>query len=494
MSYLFEKWDAVSGWIDISEYIEKPDIQIELDLLGTNEIEHNGMSLTLDSKTVSIAEGDYLRYREDNAALNFRNMLFDADTDMGVGSTNWKAGPSSAPIWDKDTTVAGKLYFEMNNQPFNYLVVDVPKLITNGKKYRIKVKARYRSGSNAFLAFGNDNADSDAYFSVTPTSTEITYEGTFDAIDNPWFYIMAFDNGSANNTSQFEIDDIELYIESEPVIFSGFAANLVKSIRTNKIDFDLLSEISDLKSKPIQRVLTGADLRQRLMEGMPDGYALVEMDSTAETMLDGTPSGLSNITYPGDEVIGTDTNNYHCILKHTAQNPDQPITGANYATYWEAGGSAGAAWTHLDKYDVRYFNDLLFDTLAIANAISQGNNHLYCVAVNKELRMYGRNINQSSLALTASKLNDVFADQSEEIITEQFDDYVNDILRGEGALTIGNKVEVDWKKTEHKILSTQQVPLMRLVSYNSVKYGMITAISKKGLMYTYETTKLEQVP
>jgi len=45
-------------------------------------------------------------------------------------------------------------------------------------------------------------------------------------------------------------------------------------------------------------------------------------------------------------VVGTDGNDYYCILAHTAAVADKPITGANYATYWVATGGTGggAVW------------------------------------------------------------------------------------------------------------------------------------------------------
>lgn len=45
-------------------------------------------------------------------------------------------------------------------------------------------------------------------------------------------------------------------------------------------------------------------------------------------------------------VIGDDGNDYFCILAHTATVDDEPVTGANYATYWVATGGTGigVAW------------------------------------------------------------------------------------------------------------------------------------------------------
>ena len=45
-----------------------------------------------------------------------------------------------------------------------------------------------------------------------------------------------------------------------------------------------------------------------------------------------------------DEVVGTDGLNYRCILDHTASSSNEPVTGANYATYWQQTGDQGKTW------------------------------------------------------------------------------------------------------------------------------------------------------
>lgn len=64
----------------------------------------------------------------------------------------------------------------------------------------------------------------------------------------------------------------------------------------------------------------------------------------------------------GDYVLGTDNKNWRCITAHTSAAADRPITGANYATYWEecdgttwdkrAAIFAGGAWSGV----IRNFN------------------------------------------------------------------------------------------------------------------------------------------
>lgn len=49
-------------------------------------------------------------------------------------------------------------------------------------------------------------------------------------------------------------------------------------------------------------------------------------------------------------VTGTDSNPYYCILTHTSDNDKKPITGANWSTYWAAGGSNPETWQNLNYY------------------------------------------------------------------------------------------------------------------------------------------------
>lgn len=41
-------------------------------------------------------------------------------------------------------------------------------------------------------------------------------------------------------------------------------------------------------------------------------------------------------------VVGTDGNDYHCIVAHTATADKLPITGVYHATYWQPTGGTGA--------------------------------------------------------------------------------------------------------------------------------------------------------
>jgi len=61
--------------------------------------------------------------------------------------------------------------------------------------------------------------------------------------------------------------------------------------------------------------------------------------------IDACCQGMYTVPFgPNSEVIGSDAKNYTCIMPHVAAAINQPITGANWATYWVQKGSAGAAW------------------------------------------------------------------------------------------------------------------------------------------------------
>lgn len=545
MSYILEFYDTdTEAWIDISDRQKKDPLHVELDVLGTYEIEYSGKTMEIKGTDITIENGDYVRFRKDEAPSNFMNILKGIDTTFDAGTAyNWINGPSNIPIWNIDTTVTDKLFFKMNNQTFCYLALDLPKTVMPGKTYRVRVKARYRSGSGATIAFGNDNADGSAYFEVDPTGSEDTYEGTFVALaGNNYFYIMAF--APSSNTSEFEIDDLELYVESDAVIYSGNVNNLIQHIREDKYTFDLDNDVKELKEKDIGFSFSGSNLRQRLMDAMPDNYVLVEMDDVAESMLNVNESAIKLIFYPGDYIVigsvyfciqshratsleqpgvganwedywtivsspwsgsisyiygdlvtGSDAGIYTCIQNHTSTVNDTPITGANWEDYWVLVGTySGETWLANTDYNGVKFNDILYDTLKIANADSQGNNYLYCVVVNREIRMYGKNVNSTGLALTASLINEIEANLTEEIVTSEYNDLIMSSLRGTAPINLyGSTAKTDWKKTTHKIATIQALDLMTLISYNSFRYGFIISIEQNGAMYKYGTLKLEAV-
>ncbi|MGC2423160.1 MAG: hypothetical protein WA666_02265 [Nitrospirota bacterium] len=49
-------------------------------------------------------------------------------------------------------------------------------------------------------------------------------------------------------------------------------------------------------------------------------------------------------------VVGSDGNRYTCILGHVSSAATKPVTGANYAQYWQLGGTGGSAWAAGAQY------------------------------------------------------------------------------------------------------------------------------------------------
>jgi len=52
-------------------------------------------------------------------------------------------------------------------------------------------------------------------------------------------------------------------------------------------------------------------------------------------------------------VVGTDSNNYLCKLNHRSKAENRPITGANWATYWELTVDSGLAWLVDTNYHIK---------------------------------------------------------------------------------------------------------------------------------------------
>ena len=102
------------------------------------------------------------------------------------------------------------------------------------------------------------------------------------------------------------------------------------------------------------------DISNSMIE-FAEGYPLMDRSgSVVEVIEQG-----GNLYYQGiptaNEVIGSDTLNYTCILNHTAAAVNYPITGASWETYWSQTGSSGGTWalgTAYEKADpltIHYF-------------------------------------------------------------------------------------------------------------------------------------------
>lgn len=75
----------------------------------------------------------------------------------------------------------------------------------------------------------------------------------------------------------------------------------------------------------------------------------------------------------GDYVLGSDNKNWRCISAHTSATADKPITGANYATYWEE--CDGTTW---DKR-AALFAGGAWSAVITAFNFSTGSDSLYCL-------------------------------------------------------------------------------------------------------------------
>jgi hypothetical protein len=50
------------------------------------------------------------------------------------------------------------------------------------------------------------------------------------------------------------------------------------------------------------------------------------------------------------QVMGSDALNYTCILKHTSDSNNKPVTGSQYRMFWKQTGSSGVAWVTATAY------------------------------------------------------------------------------------------------------------------------------------------------
>lgn len=67
--------------------------------------------------------------------------------------------------------------------------------------------------------------------------------------------------------------------------------------------------------------------------------------------------GIQNVSVASPaRVVGSDSNDYDCILAHTANNRNKPITGTLTATYWVASGTTGlgSIWVSGESYRPTY--------------------------------------------------------------------------------------------------------------------------------------------
>lgn len=86
-----------------------------------------------------------------------------------------------------------------------------------------------------------------------------------------------------------------------------------------------------------------------------------ETESTTLTSVIQDAEGYNKVrVYPilndtddiGHVMLGTDSLAYRCISNHTSASTNRPITGADYADYWEVYTSHASTWANATSYDI----------------------------------------------------------------------------------------------------------------------------------------------
>ena len=74
----------------------------------------------------------------------------------------------------------------------------------------------------------------------------------------------------------------------------------------------------------------------------------------------------------GGRVVGTDGKTYSCILAHTSDSTNRPISGANWATYWKKDYGYAGAWVTGTVYPIGYWDGSVPDTTPTGLDPAQG--------------------------------------------------------------------------------------------------------------------------
>ena len=123
---------------------------------------------------------------------------------------------------------------------------------------------------------------------------------------------------------------------------------LVLAIRTTReMDGRYMAMYDGISSGTKWKEVTGTDIKAIVQdfEGY-DQFRVYPMIDLASSI--------------GGLVIGTDSSVYKCIKAHTAAAANKPVTGADYATYWEVTttNGSGVAWATGTAYK-KYYNLIL---------------------------------------------------------------------------------------------------------------------------------------
>ena len=550
MGYVLELSNISGGfldWTDISNKSKFLNPEMRLDIFDTRFIEYNGKSMELEAEGLNLQERDFLRFRTDASPVNYENIMYDIDAEM-YQSTGHNWADSGATIsFDIDTTVTGKMYIQTTASTADYMYITKIQRLAKYKVYRVKFKARLNSGSGRTWRFGQINGTPIAanYYEVTiDQATETQYEGTFTTSDD-CDGIFRFGCTSTGGADAVEIDDVELYVESYDVLFSGYIKNVVKNVKRNTYTFDVENEIAELKDRDIEAVITGSVMRDRLYDQLPDDYAIVEINSTVRSRW-ANETRANGMTYVNDEVVGSDLSNYACKVNHVSSTSDTPTTGANYADYWQLRSLSGETWIqnkeykvgdlvqgtdtntyeciddHKSKshnqpitgskytdfwlqrtaapawqnnyeYDAMKFTDLLFDIMLVFNSYHTHREDLfYCVVVDKEIRIYTVDIGGTPTAIADADMEEIEATIKETYVYAVYEDLLAPDYRGQNYTDGGSYLfRAKWIVRKHKFFTVAEHPIMTLVS-NSGYSGIITGIEKRGAMFEYEVTEIEE--
>jgi hypothetical protein len=140
-------------------------------------------------------------------------------------------------------------------------------------------------------------------------------------------------------------------------------------------------------------------------------------------------------------------------------------------------------------YPSMFANDLIFDTLLIANCYTTGiNNRVFLNIVNKELRFFSADASPKTPVI--SSLEDIEQGYTDEDLTFYYRDRIDTELRGNGVSGSGSGSEITYNMRKHKINSFEKFDLFDELFYLSDSYGFITGIEKKGNMYKYSMTEM----
>ncbi|MEE9572146.1 MAG: hypothetical protein V3W20_03785 [Candidatus Neomarinimicrobiota bacterium] len=201
--------------------------------------------------------------------------------------------------------------------------------------------------------------------------------------------------------------------------------------------------------------------------------------------------GMTSIVYPGDIVIGTDTNDYNCLHPNDSDNYKQPITGARYDYYFELVASGGSAWASDKFYNQATFNDLLHDSLLMMNGETI-NHFVFCSVINHEIRFYSWTEAGSPGALTESLIVEFIEADEVTTFVKHCGANCSDYLRGDGTVThpAGVNYDYEYYKHEHKVKYAGVLKLLLEKIYSGA-FGIVTSQSLRKSIHEYTLTGIE---